>query len=1459
MTASHIFISHATADDSVVADLRRTLEGLNLEVWTDSQRLSGGDPLKPAVRDAIEKARHFLAVLSPRAINSAWVREEIQHALKVQKKRGDGFKVIPLLLDGIEPSALPLWFGAEPLAVKIHIGPGGVSQALPELLAALGERLPTDPASPVKKDAPPLAELVLELAFPALDRSGGKHRATAIATLIYCPPDKAPEVKSRPYRFTAPLGPIETEDLAWYLERYWHWPSGVFQERARGIEQKLPQWGRLLYDAALKTDPAREALEAWKAVTREASRRFTVLVDQDLVAGSPAEQQQDANEAATLLLALPWELIHDDSGYLFQGARGVQVRRRLPNYLRKDPLVTDPPIRVLLISPRPEDDQASYIDHRISARPLVEALAPLGELAQLTLLSPPTFKALAEELQRAYEAGTPYHVVHFDGHGVYDRRHGLGALCFEEPADAAKLEKRRTAIVHAEALAQVIRDHRVPLFFLEACQSVMAEKDPTASVAGKLLQGGVNSVAAMSHTVLVETARRFVTVFYRKLMGGQPIGQAMLAGQRELYGDASRGRVFTGELRLQDWFVPVLFQEELDPQLITAVPAEQVRALTAQERKLSLGDLPVEPGHTFVGRSRELLQAERLLEQQPYVVIRGEGGEGKTTLAAELARWLVLTQRYKRAAFASLETHGDARNVLFAIGQQLVPNYLSQASQDEKRAVQLVERALAEQPTVIVLDNMESVLPPAADSPAAAAFEPEVLEKILALCGRLGPIGRTRLIFTSREALPEPFHQHHITIDRLDQHDAIALVGKVLGEGNLMPHAGDAGQSEEEIEKLVDAVSCHARSLVLLAGEVAASGVRNATENLHALMATLQKKHPDDRERSLLASVELSLRRLPVATRQKIRPLGVFHGGGHFWVIAIVLGLDVEKKEELVTLAQQLIGVGLAELLPYDYLRFNPALCPALLSDLNEQERETARAAWAEAMAQMTAFLYKRYFGNAPGVALHLTLLDLSNLLASLEYLHKTSDAERVVDVATTIESLVARLGRPKALARVTKVRAEATQQLGEWSNARFNAESQAVDRLLDAGRRAAAVAAAKTLLQRAEAAGENAYKGAAYDLASAHFRLGRTLVMGGDAEAALAPLEEARKRFQALADSGNKDAARMASVSLTEAGDCLRALRRLDEAAEAYETTIKLATDRGDRRTVAASKGQLGIVRMYQRRYKEALAAHAEARATFEKFGEPDQVATAWHNIGMVHTWAEQYEDAERAHQAALKIRVQMGDRSGEAATLGELGNLYDAMGRLEDAVRFYRQAVEIYADLKDLAKEGLARTNVAHTLIKLQRYDEARQELSQAIECGKPFGHVAQPWMAFAILCNLERAVGNNAAAQQAREQAIQAYLDYRRSGGENLLGHGWIFADVVQAIAEDQTDVAASQLSELLQEPDLPNDRKALIPALLAVLAGARDPALAADPNLFYQDAAELLLLLESLSRAPKPPLA
>jgi tetratricopeptide (TPR) repeat protein len=322
-----------------------------------------------------------------------------------------------------------------------------------------------------------------------------------------------------------------------------------------------------------------------------------------------------------------------------------------------------------------------------------------------------------------------------------------------------------------------------------------------------------------------------------------------------------------------------------------------------------------------------------------------------------------------------------------------------------------------------------------------------------------------------------------------------------------------------------------------------------------------------------------------------------------------------------------------------------------------------------------------------------------------------------------------------------------------------------------------------------------------------------------------------------------------MASTAISEGADCLIDLGRLDEAAAAYQEAIERSEKLGDQRGVAVSKGNLGTVRMYLEQYAEALKIHAEARDIFASLGEPISVATAWHQIGRVHRSAGQYEQAERVYRQSLAIEVQQKNLSGEASSLGELGNLYNDMGRLEEAVRCYGQAADIHVKLQDLRYEGADRSNMANALIKLQRYDEARQELLRAIECKKPYGHTAQPWTTWDILYDLEKATGYAEAAVQARQQAIESYLAYRRAGGQSMSGGAQLCAMVAQAIEQGDTPETEQLLVQFSGE-DISLPAKVLISTLQSFLRGDRNPALADDPNLYYQDAAELRLLLEVL---------
>lgn len=201
--SSPIFISHASADDDFVRELRIKLELLSIEVWVDSRNLRGGDQLKPEIEQAIEQASHVLVVISPKTINSIWVRDEIHMAEAVAKTKAD-FRVIPLMLPGVEPAALNLWFNEEPVGEKVELEPGELQEALPCIMAALGKRLPDDVQPPKEVEAKPVSELLLELSRPKLELlESGQEQLSAEAELIFYPADQKSEreVKSRPFRF----------------------------------------------------------------------------------------------------------------------------------------------------------------------------------------------------------------------------------------------------------------------------------------------------------------------------------------------------------------------------------------------------------------------------------------------------------------------------------------------------------------------------------------------------------------------------------------------------------------------------------------------------------------------------------------------------------------------------------------------------------------------------------------------------------------------------------------------------------------------------------------------------------------------------------------------------------------------------------------------------------------------------------------------------------------------------------------------------------------------------------------------------------------------------------------------------------------------------------------------------------------------------------------------------------
>jgi tetratricopeptide (TPR) repeat protein len=409
-----------------------------------------------------------------------------------------------------------------------------------------------------------------------------------------------------------------------------------------------------------------------------------------------------------------------------------------------------------------------------------------------------------------------------------------------------------------------------------------------------------------------------------------------------------------------------------------------------------------------------------------------------------------------------------------------------------------------------------------------------------------------------------------------------------------------------------------------------------------------------------------------------------------------------------------------------------------------------------------------------------------------------------------------------------------------DWSHQHFERLRRQVEQLLHQGDLDAAQDGARHLLTRSLTAGENRYPEAPLDLAAAYFTYARALRSRGAPRQALEPLQAARRRL------GAQDGDHLVAALEAELGECHLALGDADTAMGHYRAMIQTAMAQADPAGQLLGQLRLGAIQL--------AAGHGEpARETLErvlKSAGPDHPARAdiQQLLATAHRRLGDFDTAEQLTQAALEQRIRRQDRSGEAMALAEMANLFDAMGRLEDAARLASQAAGIAMELSDGLLEGQARHNLGETLLKLGRLPEARLALEQALSHKLDQGFEAEPWKTWHLLARLDTLQGKPTAAD-ARRQAVEGFLAHRRAGGLNPHPAAHLCQAVQTLVTAGDSDprhLAQAGMAGL----DPTQGLGLLLEKLRAVLTGRRDPALAEDPRLHYQYAAELCLLLERL---------
>jgi len=304
---------------------------------------------------------------------------------------------------------------------------------------------------------------------------------------------------------------------------------GNLRGRFPPILERLKEFGRQLY-------------EAFPGVVKE---RYQAARDKAVAEGYEGVRLR-LTFADPQLVSVPWECLYEPGRDEFFGLSGQVLLVRYTEL--PYPLIVGfrSPLRILVTIPNPRD--LTPLDAGQERERIATALRELETARQVSvhwLDATKSGKPVTLEMLHDVLFAFRPQVLHFIGHGDFDRQRAEGFLFFE----GANQERDLISSWRLAQLATSVSSLR--LVFLNACQGAeTSEVDRLSGVAVALAQKGIPAVIGMQFEITDEAAIEFAAKFYQRLAQGAPVDIAV-----------QEARIHLGVVKGNpvEWATPVLY------------------------------------------------------------------------------------------------------------------------------------------------------------------------------------------------------------------------------------------------------------------------------------------------------------------------------------------------------------------------------------------------------------------------------------------------------------------------------------------------------------------------------------------------------------------------------------------------------------------------------------------------------------------------------------------------------------------------------------------------------------------------------------------------------------------------------------------------------------------------------------------------------------------------------------
>ncbi|PDV97939.1 tetratricopeptide repeat protein [Candidatus Chloroploca asiatica] len=1083
-----------------------------------------------------------------------------------------------------------------------------------------------------------------------------------------------------------PFDPEEERLLEWYFEQWLHFPF-TNSVRAATAARSIQTYGTRLFDQLFAD---RSAFAHYSQV------RQTNLGEIRMeIAGSPAFH------------ALHWEALYDPTLQKHLALEATMVRRTsAPPALRAEAR-PGPTINLLLVTARPGG--AHDVGYRTIARPLVELLRQSKLPVQVDLVRPGSYQALVNHLNDTRDRHGPgyYHIIHFDLHGgllrydEFDRfdqaarhlsahtfigsRYGRGTL---EPYEGQKAflffegaTEGKPDPAEASEVAALLQTHQILIVILNACQSGKQVGASETSLGARLMQAGVRLVLAMSYSVTVSAAERAMQTLYSQLFAAADVAHAVRRARSELHADKRRRAYYRQIIELDDWLLPVVYQNA--PVRLHPTPMGSEEQAAFYERQAQRYVVAA-PTYGFIGRDLDILAIERrLLGTKNLLLVRGMGGAGKTTLLRHLGAWWQTTGLVDQVfAFAYDQRAWTHQQILDAIAQKLLTSKEYTDFQARSPAAQqaLIAARLRATRHLLILDNLESIT---GVELAIRHTLPETERAALhSLLGALAD-GQTLVLLGSRAAeawlSPGTFGNNRYELPGLD-----AEAASDLAEAIIKRQGGAQYRGTEELTRLIGLLGGFPLALEVVLPNLAHQRPAEILEALQAGDAVIDPNaDTQDKTRSILRCIDYSFSNLDPEAQTLLTCLAPFVGviftntlGSYIAKLKqqpALAGLPLDRLPEVV---QAAVAWGL--LAPHPQAGGFLSIQPTLPYFLRHRLAEAAPHGLSEAIARAFVALYQQFGAemNRLLTAKEAQQRQLGAAFAGLEYENLLAALEAALTHQLSLTGIYV------ALDEFWDITQEHQRGIIVGERARQALARYPVERLQDRDG-FFLMRVGGDIARRRQNARE-------YDRAAEIYTSQLPLV-----DQLLGYPEKQRGLWKA--------------VTYHELGRVAQAQRQWAQAERSYQQALALKIEFNDRYSQASTYGQMGIVAQEQRQWAQAERSYQQALALFVEFNDRYSQASTYHNLGRVAQEQRQWAQAEGYYQQALAIYVEFNDRYEQAGTYHQLGRVAEEQRQWAQAEGFYQQALALKIEFND-------RYEQASTYGQLGLLAEAQGQLAQA-----------------------------------------------------------------------------------------------------------------------------------------------